>query len=112
MPYGFTINNPSSSIGGYPLYQQPDSSTQLQSTISAATSGVGDLPPDVKHHPITCGEELRFDEDGVFSCPHGAVPNDDKRTKACLIHSLAVLILEQGYHYSGMKELPFERYED
>lgn len=88
--------NPMSFLGGAPLYQSGSSSQQLQSTISAATSGVGSLPPGVAHHPITCTSDLTFDEDGVFGCPHGEVPVDDSRSKACQIHSIALLIIEEA----------------
>lgn len=87
-------------------------SSQLQSTISAATSGIGELPPGVPHHPITCTDDIHFDEDGSFSCKHSEVPAGDPRTKACLIHSLAILIIEIGItEFSGMTSLPFDRYE-
>lgn len=72
------------------------STPQLQSTLSSATSGTGELPPGVGHHPITCTSNLSFDEDGVFSCEHYKVPYDDPRTHAALVHSLALLIIEEA----------------
>lgn len=102
-------------LGGFglPSGNQGESSSQLQSTISAATSGVGELPPGVLHHPITCTSELGFDSEGVLSCSHYKVPADDMRTKACLVHSLAILIIEKGItEYNGMDSLPYERYEE
>jgi len=82
---------------------------QLQSTVSAATSGV-DLPPGVLHHPITCTGELTFDEE-FFACPHAEVPITERRTKACLVHSMALLIIEEGFNFCGMTELPYDRYD-
>lgn len=82
---------------------------KLQSTISAASSGTGTLPLGVGHHPITCNTQLSYDEEGVFSCSHYEVSADDPRTQACLIHSLAILIIEEASVFSGMKELPFNR---
>lgn len=97
-------NNPMSFIGGLPLQGGDSSASQLQSTISAATSGIGELPPGVTHHPITCTNRLGFDEDGIFSCSHNQVPADDPRTKACLNHSLALLIIEEAFKFTGIKE--------
>lgn len=100
-------------IGGYPLYTSTSTTAhQLQSTCSAATSGVGQLPVGVPHHPITCTSKLYYEEDGTFACEHGAVPPGDPRTQSCLIHSLAILIVEEAFSYTGMKSLPFDRYED
>lgn len=101
-------------FGGFSNLYPASSSTspQLQSTCSAATSGLGELPPGVPHHPITCTSKLYYDEDGSFSCEHGTVPGDDPRTQSCVIHSMALLIIELGMEFSGMKELPFNRSED
>lgn len=91
-------------IGGYALRGGDESSSQLQSTIAGATSGIGrDVIP---HHPITCAKPLTFDEEGVFACPHAEMPADDPRTHACLVHSLALLVIELGMSFSGLKELP------
>lgn len=78
------------------MYTLPSeqNSYQLQSTCSASTSGVGTLPPGVLHHPITCTSKIFYEEDGSFSCEHGTVPADDPRTQACVIHSVALLIVE------------------
>jgi hypothetical protein len=97
-------------IGGYPL--QPNSGetqSQLQSTISAATSGIGTLPEGVLHHPITCTGRIGFDEEGALSCAHSTVPPDDLRSHACLVHSLAIMIVEEAFHFKGMDKLPYDR---
>lgn len=86
-------------------------SSTLQSTISVATSGVGTLPAGVVHHPITCQSDLGFDEEGTFFCSHYEVSPVDPRTKACLIHSVALLVIELGSGFDGMEELPYDRYE-
>jgi hypothetical protein len=68
----------------------------LQATLSSATAGGNEGIPGVyPHHPITCATgELFFDEEGDFSCTHAKAPHGDKRTQACLNHSLACLIVE------------------
>lgn len=106
-------DNPMTFIGGFAL--QPNggamglSGSQLQSTISAATSGIGTLPEGTPHHPITCTDKLYYDEHGEFSCEHGSVPPNDERTRAGVIHSLVILLIEEGLNFTGMKELPYER---
>ncbi len=67
---------------------------QLQSTISAATSGSG--PEIVPHHPITCTGRIYYDEDGTFRCEHATAPPDNTRTQQCVTHSIALLIIELG----------------
>lgn len=91
-----------------------NSAAQLQSTISAATSGVGEaiLP----HHPITCSSILTFDEDNNFACDHALVPADDPRTQSCLNHSLVLLILEpavlnQDWKFKTIDQLEYEWFE-
>lgn len=68
----------------------------LQATLSASSA----MPPPegypIPHHPICCGDDLRYEEDESFSCPHSTVPPGDPRTKACVNHSLALLIIELG----------------
>lgn len=67
---------------------------QLQSTISASTStNDSNIHP---HHPITCTSKLYYEEDGSFSCEHATAPPDDVRTKQCVTHSIALLIIELG----------------
>lgn len=98
--------------GGYGYTTQGNASTQLQSTISSATSGVGELPPGVHHHPISCATTtLRYEEDESFSCEHFEVPPGDHRTKASVNHSIALLIIEKAFEFTDMKELPYDRYE-
>ena len=70
------------------------SASQLQSTISAATSGSGsEVNP---HHPITCTGNIYYDEDGTFRCEHATAPPDNARSKQCVSHSIALLIIELG----------------
>lgn len=68
------------------------SSINLQSTLAAASSGLGD--PLTPHAPITCTSKLYLHEDGALECEHGRVPADDPRTQACLDHSIAILLVE------------------
>lgn len=69
-----------------------DGSFNLQSTLSAASSGLG--APVVPHHPSTCTSVLFFHEDGTFECEHARVPAGDPRTQACVDHSIALLLIE------------------
>lgn len=102
--------NPMAFIGGVSIQGNGMSGSQLQSTIASATSGVGVLPPGTAHHPISCTANLYFDEEGVLSCEHFEVPTNDPRTKACLNHSLALLLIEEAFlNFTGLKELPFDR---
>jgi predicted RNA-binding Zn-ribbon protein involved in translation (DUF1610 family) len=64
----------------------------LQATLSASSAGLEVVQP---HHPITCSGELEYDfEAGEFRCPHAGVPMSDVRTRHCLDHSVALLIIE------------------
>lgn len=63
----------------------------LQSTISASTAS---HVPHTPHHPITCTSKLRLEDDGTFGCEHTSVPADDPRTRECVTHSIAILLLE------------------
>lgn len=72
----------------------PGSTINLQATLSASSA----MPPPegypIPHHPITCGGELRYAEDGTFGCEHAEVPPGDLRTRQCIDHSLALLLIE------------------
>jgi hypothetical protein len=73
-----------------------DGGMNLQATLSiASSSGVDERV--VPHHPITCPGELRFDEDGTFSCRHAATGPDDTRTRHCLDHTVALLLIELSH---------------
>jgi hypothetical protein len=64
----------------------------LQSTLSSASAGSNEGP--MPHHPINCSTELRLQPDGTFSCDHASVPGGDARTRFCVNHSLALLLIE------------------
>ena len=65
----------------------------LQATLSS--SSVTDAEPTVRpHHPITCATDLRLETDGSLACEHAEAPSDDPRTRFCLNHSLALLLME------------------
>lgn len=96
-----------------PYYGVPTHNTSitLQSTCSAATSGVGEqvLP----HHPITCTSDLSYDENGIFACMHASTPADDPRTQSSINHSIVLLVLEpailnQEWHYKTPEQLAYE----
>ena len=71
----------------------PTSTINLQATLSASSSGLGE--PVIPHAPITCAQgPLFFHEDGTFACEHAQAPPGDQRTQACVDHSIAILILE------------------
>ena len=64
----------------------------LQATLSS--SSVTDEPTVQPHHPITCTTTLRLEHDGSLACEHAEAPSDDARTRFCLNHSLALLLME------------------
>jgi hypothetical protein len=67
----------------------------LQATLSSASSaGNGGMTAGHPHHPITCSSELQLDPDGRFRCEHAEVPGGDERTRLCVNHSLALLLIE------------------
>lgn len=71
----------------------------LQGTLSAASAVAGH--PVSPHHPITCASNLRLEEDGAFACEHAAVPADDMRTRQCIEHSIAMLLIEVAVQLYG-----------
>ncbi len=48
------------------------------------------------HHPIVCPDQLAFHPDGRLTCTHAEVPPGDERTRFCVDHSVALLIVELG----------------
>lgn len=66
----------------------------LQATLSASSATGPWETFVVPHHPITCGGDLRYDDDGCFHCEHATAPADDVRTQFCLDHSVALLLIE------------------
>lgn len=71
-----------------------NSNMQLQPAIAAATANNDySIQP---HHPITCAYKIYYEEDGTFSCEHATAPPGDFRTRQCITHSLALLIVELG----------------
>ena len=71
----------------------PDGGMNLQATLSIASSS--SLAERVApHHPITCPSDLRFEDDGTFACSHVEVPPADTRTRLCLDHTVALLLIE------------------
>ncbi len=68
--------------------------TNLQATLSSSSATADEAAAIQPHHPITCSTELRLEPDGSLLCDHAEAPADDKRTRACLNHSLALLLME------------------
>lgn len=66
---------------------------QLQSTLAAQSASGSVVMP---HHPITCHGELRYERDGSFRCEHVRVGPGDRRTQACVNHSVALLLFEMA----------------
>ena len=67
----------------------------LQATLSSSSATGNDSALAIQpHHPITCTTTLRFEPDGSLLCDHAVAPTDDKRTRSCLNHSLALLLIE------------------
>jgi hypothetical protein len=68
------------------------SSFDLQATL-AVSSAMAEAPPS-PHHPITCTSGLRFYDDNSLACEHAQAPPGDRRTQACIDHSIAMLLIE------------------
>ena len=66
----------------------------LQATLSSASALAPDAGTLNPHHPITCSSELRLEPDGTLACEHATAPAGDPRTRSCLNHSLALLLVE------------------
>ena len=66
----------------------------LQATLSSCSASGDEAAVVRPHHPITCTSELRLEPDGSLLCDHAAAPADDQRTRACVNHSLALLLIE------------------
>lgn len=63
----------------------------LQAVLSQS-SCYSNLESVKPHHPITCSSGLRYSDH--LECDHVAVAVDDRRTKFCIDHSIAVLLIE------------------
>ena len=66
----------------------------LQATLSSCSATADETAVIRPHHPITCTSELRLESDGSLLCDHAEAPAEDQRTRACLNHSLALLLME------------------
>ena len=66
----------------------------LQATLSSCSATADEAAVIRPHHPITCTSDLRLEPDGRLACDHAATPADDQRTRTCLNHSLALLLIE------------------
>jgi hypothetical protein len=66
----------------------------LQATLSSCSAGTPADEVVSPHHPITCTTELRLEDDGTFACRHAAAPSGDLRTRSCINHSVALLLIE------------------
>lgn len=70
-----------------------DEHFNLQAALSIASAPErADL--NGPHHPITCPDDLRLEEDGTFACGHASVPPGDVRTQYCIDHTVALLLME------------------
>jgi len=65
----------------------------LQATLSASSAGLSDM----LHHPITCQSKLWLHENGSLECEHHKAEPDDPRTRACIDHTIALLLLEEAH---------------
>lgn len=69
----------------------------LQAVLSSSSSGESGKPT-YPHHPITCVGPLAYRPDsGVLQCEHATTDPDDRRTLACVNHSIALLIIERAF---------------
>jgi hypothetical protein len=73
------------------VIHQAQGTVNLQATLSASSAMAGDVMP---HHPITCTSTLWFHEDGTLQCEHARTEPGDERTKYCIDHSIALLLIE------------------
>lgn len=72
----------------------------LQATLSASSALTAESPQP--HHPITCTSNLEMDfEAGEFRCDHAGVPLTDLRTRYCVDHSVAILLIEEAVRKFG-----------
>lgn len=71
-----------------------DGTVNLQATLSASSAATPLEDHPIPHHPIACSSELRYLEDGSFACAHVTVPPGDLRTRFCIDHSIALLLIE------------------
>jgi hypothetical protein len=78
------------------IFQKGTDGRALQATLSSASAGSSDETTQ-PHHPINCSAELRLEPDGTFSCDHASVPAGDQRTRSCVNHSLALLLIELAH---------------
>ena len=69
----------------------PAGGINLQATLQAGSASLEIVTP---HHPITCSDELAYEEDGTFRCSHAEVPPGDGRTQQCLNGTAALLIFQ------------------
>jgi hypothetical protein len=75
------------------ILAQPDP-VNLQATLSSSSAGTPPAEIVQPHHPITCPTELRLEDDGAFACQHASAPSGDLRTRSCINHSVALLLIE------------------
>ena len=71
-----------------------DGVVDLQATLAAASATETWDPFILPHHPITCTGALEYGNDGSFCCEHSAAPPGDVRTRLCVDHSIALLLIE------------------
>jgi hypothetical protein len=70
----------------------------LQATLAASSAAEAWDPFVLPHHPITCTGTLSYGDDGSFCCEHSAAPPGDVRTRLCVDHSIALLLIELSQH--------------
>lgn len=75
----------------YPMTGSDSNTINLQATLSSMSAD-SELRPI--HHPVTCNGRLWFEEDNSFHCEHGSVDQDDDRTRSCINHTIAILLIE------------------
>lgn len=79
--------------------------TGLQQICSASTANVdSQIYP---HHPIQCTGDLYYFEDGSMACDHAKTDAKDSRTRACLIHSVAILLIEMAETATAIQVRPW-----
>lgn len=77
-----------------PIAYSEAGESALQPILSASSAFVEVGALVRPHHPVTCSDNLRYEDDGVLMCDHAAAPAADLRTRFCLHYSVSLLLFE------------------
>jgi hypothetical protein len=77
-----------------PITYSEAGGSALQPILSSSSAFVETEDAVRPHHPVTCSDNLRYDDEGRLECDHASAPPDDLRTRFCLHYSVSLLLLE------------------